>query len=354
MVGRLLPGLLLAALLGGCVGVTDGPSTFTGLEALREAQTAKPGLELFSLRGLEGWRPGPPSAYLGLMDDGLPDGVLGDGRLSSWVASFVTDDGLLEVQVFADGREPALRHHEVPPVTLDSRVFLSQALAIPDSDAAARAAFTSPAFDAHAASYPEAGFLYTFAKDPLDYAFASDERNDRIDFVGWPTVNRTWSVAHFAADGAQPMVRASVAGDGTLLDVAHETPMDDVVLIDEKVALPSPVPPALAPTAYVLNFTVAPGTRNLTGFARVSPDFFGEFRVRVLTPDGSTAYDSEDDPPTYGEFSTEAPSPGTWAVEATRVTRVLPIPDLPPAVVIRFDRVLEATIEADVPVLALA
>src|SRR5689334_5635224 len=110
---------VLALALAGCAPPPGGPPTLTAWEALAEARALKPGLPVFSVRGLEGGRPGPASDFLGLSDDGLADGALGDGRLSSWAVSLAGPESLLEVQVFADGREPTLRNHDLPYVLLD-------------------------------------------------------------------------------------------------------------------------------------------------------------------------------------------------------------------------------------------
>jgi hypothetical protein len=344
-----LAGPVLIAVLAGCAEVSDEPPTFTAMEALEEAEKVRPGRDLFSLRGLEGWRPGPRSDYLGLTDDGLADGPLGDGRLSSWVASFVQEEGLLEVQVFADGRDPVIRHHEVPYVALDELVFVERGPDVVDSDVAAAVAGQESGFAGHVAAAPGAGFLYTHARNDLRYAYDVGEQNERLDFVGWPVINNSWAVVHFPTEGAEPMALASVAADGTSLGVRADRALHVVPLADEEKVLVEPFPPPMEPVVHRFEFAVPRGATNLTGNIGVPSLFEGEYHLRVLAADGQVVFDSAEESTTYAELDAADPAIGNWTVEATHL---VPMPQPPSPGGISLRRVLDVYVAAELPVLA--
>lgn len=364
---------LCTGLLAGCADPDPTVPTLTALEAYEQATEARPGLQMQSLRGMEGWRPGPRSDYLGLTDDGLPDGPLGDGRLSSWAVSFLVEDGLLELQVFADGREPKVRYHEIPSISLDGLVFLERPLDIVDSDVAAEQAALEPAFIEHVAANPGAGFLYTKARQEFGHppgadqgggggdepstlkangdAPAVDEEDEAVGmaFLGWPPITGSWSIVHFPADGVDPLALASVAADGTSLGMRLARPTHSAAVADERLYLAEPFPPPVDPIVHRLNFTVPRGATNLTGDVGVPSFFEGEWHLRIVQPGGTVFFDSGGSK-AFARLDLQEPAPGNWTVEATHT---VPVPEVPSGVV-PFDLspYLHVELVADLPILA--
>jgi hypothetical protein len=291
---------------------------------------------------------------------------LGDGRLSSWVVAFIEKTSLVEVQVFADGREPVIRYHDLLYSHRDETVYIEIPLDILDSDEAARQAAADPTFQGHVALHPGAGFVYTKLRD--DFRYTGSERTQdspdelpaesepagdeddrtRADFLGWPVFTGAWSVVHFPLDEVEAMVQASVGADGRLLDVRLHRPVYLSTVADESLYLPEPVPPSIGRSVHRLNFTVPRGAEDLTGTLYVPTPVDREYNLRVLAPDGSVFFDSEG---MYPSLHVREPEPmaGNWTVE---VTHTVPVSEPPPVAFVTFDRYLIVELEATVPLLA--
>ncbi|MCA1820094.1 MAG: hypothetical protein LC620_08635, partial [Halobacteriales archaeon] len=118
----LLVSLLALAALAGCVARADSPATMDA-KAAYDAVTAiagakDPDAKFMAIRGAEGTQWVSPKADdPALQDEQGADGLLGDGLAASWVATFLGKE-ILELRVYADGRDP-VTHTRPAPVPMD-------------------------------------------------------------------------------------------------------------------------------------------------------------------------------------------------------------------------------------------
>jgi hypothetical protein len=327
-------GLLLCAttVFAGLSGCTSSSSaSLTALEAFDAALLTVPGGQLVSIEGLEGRSldgvldlPVSVANHIvratnstSFKDDGLDDGPLGDGRLSSWVVTLLEDGSLVELRVFADGRRPIESLRGLPEYMLDQRGALFLRDATVDSPEAARAA-------ASMASFAEAtvggAHLYSFSpyvRDlaPRSHYLAQGER--ALETVGWSSLPGTWTLTRFdpawVDEAPQPAVVATVDGfEGSLDGVSSYLPVHrDAVFDTDQTFGPTQ-------SSNVLTIEVPAGTRRLTGdfWARVEDKPQGlvaQPRLVLSRPDGSVVYDGPGVHPLETLDLTITP-PGTWTL----------------------------------------
>lgn len=146
-----------SSMLPGCAG-QDG--LLTADEAVAIALGETPGGTLVGVYGVEGPQLQVQLPRLAFRDDGLDDGVFGDGRLSSWVVGLRLDGSLVERRIYGDGRPSEFFEGDVPEVFQDMQVFVPTQPRL-DSPAAAAVAMDA----CHLAPVPGKpnGYLYGFS-----------------------------------------------------------------------------------------------------------------------------------------------------------------------------------------------
>ncbi len=363
----LLVCLFAFAAIAGCTatadlgGFPDDPGMMDALEAyplaLAAATEIDPDAEFLGMRGSEGVLPeGTLRFWLpvaDLEDDLLADGVMGDGQVSSWLAKFRVDFGVVTVQAFADGRtevhmegavEPRAEHMDEE---MDGRTDASSWLV--SSSAAAMQAASDLDFARHVADYPAAGYVYQYLpysdKDPTyDWSsfFMFGGPMEEPQETGWSISGNSWLVTHFdpAAFTGNTVPTVGVAGiDAATAKMTHFEAFvprmvaslydggtyEDPLVPDEPKSLRAPV--------HEVQFDVPVGSGTLTGFLYAYSSATGGVGIGVgvipdqpiltlTAPDGSEAYRSGD---TFGfdEIGIIAPEPGTWTL---RITHERPVP----------------------------
>lgn len=337
--GLLLCAATVFAGLSGCASAA--PASLTALEAFDAALLKVPGGQLVSIEGIEG-RSLDATLSAGIsptnvivksvnstsfQDDGLGDGVLGDGRLSSWVVTLLEDGSLVEVRVFADGRPPVQSLRETPEYMLDQRGALFLRDSTVDSPQAAGAAGSNASFSDKSGN---AAYLYSFSPYVRDLAPRGDYTDAAASYpgqlragerpletLGWSNEPNLWTLTRFDPtwidDAPQPAVVVAVDGfEGTLQDAASYLPIHRDRIFDTDQTFE----PSLEPN--VIQFEVPTGTRRLSGdfWARVEdkPQSLAvQPRLVLARPDGSVVYDGPGMRPLETLDLTIAPA-GTWTL----------------------------------------
>lgn len=369
MAERALPVAFLFAFaaLAGCTatadlgGFPDDPGMMDALEAyplaLAAAIELDPDAEFLGMRGAEGVLPeGTLRHWLpvaDMEDDLLPDGVVGDGQLSSWLADFRVDFGVITVQAFADGRtkvhmedavEPRAQHMDEE---MDGRTDASSWLV--SSSAAAMQAANDLDFAQHVADYPAAGYVYRYLpysdKHPTyDWSsfFMFGGPMDEPEQTGWSISGNSWLITHFdpnafTGDTVPTLAVAGIdAATGKMTHFDAFVPRMIASLYDggtyEDPLVPND-PNSLRAAVHEVQFEVPAGSGTLTGFLYAYASATGGVGIGVglvpdkpiltlTAPDGSEAY-RNDEEFGFDEIGISSPEPGTWTL---RITHERPIP----------------------------
>ncbi|HUR24511.1 MAG TPA: hypothetical protein VM327_00660 [Candidatus Thermoplasmatota archaeon] len=325
--------LMLIPLLAGCAS----PATeITALEAYAQAALVARNGQFVSIEGVEGpqiarhlYQPSEGDDNVvakvdsGAMDDdGLVDGVLGDGRLSSWVVGFVEGDELVEVRVFADGRTPTQERRPLPEYLLDQRGALLLLDSLQDSDAAAATARGHPSFRDGASQ--GAGYLYSFSPYTRDLSpgpFLIGAGQTPLESLGWSKAANQWTVTRFDPTwmAGQPQAAAVATVDGftgrvAVADEVRPVHRARVLLADETYG-----PLDLTGLANVITFDVPAGTSVLTGalYAQAHTAYQRNLVAPHLVlrqPNGDIAYEGAGSRGVNGLDLDRTPA-GTWVLE---------------------------------------
>lgn len=217
-------------LMAGCAA----PATdlLTADEAIALALPRSDRAALVGVYGVEGPQLVPAAPLgdrLALQDDGVPDGALGDGRLSSWVVAYIQDDRFYERRVHADGRMDEAVGSDLPAFTIDERVYAATSVHV-DSPVAAQAMRRDECMDGFADD--ETGYLYSYSLyDELAgdshawlQRFFDDETLIDLAEVGLADQSDTWSlVAVDASPGSEhPLVITRLAAEGEVRSTLDE------------------------------------------------------------------------------------------------------------------------------------
>ncbi|MFA5942970.1 MAG: hypothetical protein WC876_00715 [Candidatus Thermoplasmatota archaeon] len=318
---RVLVALLLAAgALAGCATTNSG--VMTSQEAIAAARRLEPEGRLMGAFGVEGQLPARDVPHLDFRHDGLDDGILGDGRLSSWVVGFVVGETYVEHRIYADGREPESAAYELSSAAIDQQVFMAIGQPM-DSDEAARSAapVLGPAL-------PEArGYLYTYSLVELATPSALVMDGELLaDDVGRFVHANGWAITAIGADGDGNAIAAVADLDtvnGTLAGPRQFRLVRQTQAFSGQMILYEPDgPEALAPPPHVVTFDLPSDATRILGNLSVRPHdalypYGGTVRLRILGPDGNAALDQDDarDVPVALEQDLTA---GAWSIELSR------------------------------------
>lgn len=336
----LMAGSLCLAGLAGCTAVAESVDAMTAGEALAAARDLIPDGELVAIDGVEGAQPARAVADVPL-DDGLSDGDLGDGRLSSWVVTFANQGSLTEVRVHADGRE-ALRASKALPAGFAQEAGKTDdsGRSIDSSEAAAIAAAV-PEFKQHAADYANAGYTYSYVpygrQYPIrDWSTGLFQSYAQMQVIGWGVYGNQWSVVHYDPDAWSGDVAPTTAfvsidaATGKVQELTVSVPRTLQAVFEEGTDFQDPVPPTgLDPYVHRYEFEIPRGTASIAGILIAYSTGLGLANLvpdppifRIVSTGGEVAFTSSGE---FGfdEIQIDAPMSGTWAIELTHAT---PIP----------------------------
>lgn len=352
----LLVSLLSMAALAGCTARAfggDAPDTGQMLDASAAYRAAydvasaiEPDPEFLGIRGAEGALPEGSLRYwlpsADLKEDGIADGVIGDGLVSSWVADFRVTTGTVAVTVFGDGRDPEThledssfgKHHD-GDATEGGRADASSWL-ISSSDAAA-IALADPDMALHVATYPNAGYVYQYVPYSPKYPtydwsmFFMSGFEEEPKSTGWSISGNSWLITHFDPAGwvgsqaPTVAVTSSDAATGKLTSFEAFVPRTVEQLYEGGDYADPMVPESLEPYVHKVPIEVPAGTGSLGGALAAHSFQTVGTGIGVLpdtpswtlfAPDGSIAAQSTDE---FGfdDINIADPPAGTWMLHVT-------------------------------------
>lgn len=313
---------LVLAGLTGCAS-SEAASLWNASQAVEEARRHADGGVVVSVEGAEGPPLRGPWADLAFTGDDVPDGTIGDGRLSSWTVSFAVADALRQVQVFADGRAPVVVLRPLPEYLLDQVGSPPVAPDALDSRAMADVAALHPEFPEGAGSV-----LYSFSWVTRDLYNRSDallEADERpAEALGYSSVAGKWTITRFdsvwAGSGPGRAIEATLDPYPPEVEaVASFFPVWQTRILLEDQTFSEP---RLEGTgANVLTFDVAEGTKRLEGAFHARTATAGQWgtawpALRLTDPTGTVRYEG---PGQYGLelLELEEAPPGTWTLEVS-------------------------------------
>lgn len=309
---------LLTAFLAGCAGKGDA-GLLTANDAIAAALAdAAPGAVLVGVYGQEGpgLVPQQSPTRLAFLDDGRADGVLGDGRLSSWVVGYVQKERFVEREVFADGLGE-LKEHDYPEFMLDGSVFRQTVHPI-DSPEVARRNASDPCL------LVDGDFAYRYAFSLYDEATVTghgffenyeDPGFLRFPDLGLPRLPNQWVVAQIdMSPGSRhdaQVLRLTEAGQPTGCDSGR--PVERL----QRYVMDSWEPDyAMVPLPYADSFKVGPRVelvRAKIGCQAYSPMNANEPEITLLMGDGGIAYQGSTW--RYSFVEVASPTPGEWVLD---------------------------------------
>lgn len=310
--------VLLAAsvclpLLAGCAAPPEGVPLLTAQEAVAQATLLRPQASLIAVTGVEGALPGADRESQAYRDDGIADGALGDGRLSSWVVALLDGPTYVEARAHGDGRT-TFAELPMPASLHDEQVFIPVGQAI-DSDEAAKAARRAHAYarDADRA----AGYLYAYSLVERRHK-AYDDGEASATELGGRVHSDSWAITHVTSDAVTSQLVATTAHlrkDGDLLGCAVQHLAETLPVFEGPLSFEESAGQA---TTHHFVFQVPDGAHRMTGGLALRPTSLlpnDEVRLRLLQPDGGVLAIMEGR--SHLPVWLDDPTPGAWTLEIT-------------------------------------